>query len=48
MSKKRLASNIIRTVELCLRMSEDEFNNRAILRVDVGSDCFHGNGKWAA
>ena len=25
MSKKKLTSNIIRTVELCLRMSEDEF-----------------------
>lgn len=38
MSKKRLTSNVIETVELCLRMSEDEFNNMGILRVDVGSD----------
>ena len=29
---------VIGTVELCLRVSEDEFNNMGILRVDVGSD----------
>lgn len=26
------------TIELCLRVSEDKFNNMGILRVDVGSD----------
>lgn len=31
-------SNVIGTIELCLRVSEDEFNNMAILRVDVRSD----------
>ena len=31
-------SNVIGTIELCLRVSEDEFNNRGILRVDVRSD----------
>lgn len=31
-------SNIIGTIELCLRVSEDEFNNMGILRVDVRSD----------
>lgn len=31
-------SNVIGTVELCLRVSEDEFNNMGILRVDVRSD----------
>ena len=30
MSKKRLTSNVIGTVELCLRVSEDEFNNMGI------------------
>lgn len=29
---------VIGTVELCLRVSEDEFNNMGILRVDVRSD----------
>lgn len=29
---------VIGTVELCLRISEDEFNNMGILRVDVRSD----------
>lgn len=32
------ASSVIGTVELCLRVSEDEFNNMGILRVDVRSD----------
>ncbi|MCI9336251.1 MAG: N-acetyltransferase [Lachnospiraceae bacterium] len=32
------ASCVIGTVELCLRVSEDEFNNTGILRVDVRSD----------
>lgn len=32
------ASRVIGTVELCLRVSEDEFNNMGILRVDVRSD----------
>lgn len=31
-------SGIIGTIELCLRVSEDEFNNMGILRVDVRSD----------
>lgn len=31
-------SSIIGTVEICLRVSEDEFNNMGILRVDVRSD----------
>lgn len=31
-------SNVIGTVELCLRVSEDEFNNMGILRIDVRSD----------
>lgn len=31
-------STVIGTVELCLRVSEDEFNNMGILRVDVRSD----------
>lgn len=30
MSKKKLTSNIIRTVELCLRMSEDEFKMKKV------------------
>ena len=31
-------SCVIGTIELCLRVSEDEFNNMGILRVDVRSD----------
>ena len=31
-------SGVIGTVELCLRVSEDAFNNMGILRVDVRSD----------
>ena len=31
-------SNLIGTVDLCLRVSEDEFNNMGILRVDMRSD----------
>ncbi len=31
-------SSVIGTIELCLRASEDEFNNMGILRVDVRSD----------
>ena len=34
----KAASDIIGTIELCLRVSEDEFNNMGILRVDVRSD----------
>lgn len=34
----KLLLSIIGTVELCLRVSEDEFNNMGILRVDVRSD----------
>ena len=30
--------SVIGTVELCLRVSDDEFNNMGILRVDVRSD----------
>lgn len=32
------SSSVIGTIELCLRVSEDEFNNMGILRVDVRSD----------
>ena len=31
-------SDVVGTVELCLRVSEDEFNNMGILRIDVRSD----------
>ena len=31
-------SAVIGTVELCLRVSEEEFNNMEILRIDVRSD----------
>lgn len=31
-------SSVIGTVELCVRVSEDDFNNMGILRVDVRSD----------
>lgn len=31
-------SNVIGTIELCLRVSDDEFNHMAILRIDVRSD----------
>lgn len=31
-------SKVVGTVELCLRVSEDDFNNMGILRVDVKSD----------
>lgn len=34
----KAVSSVIGTVELCLRVSEDEFNNMGILRVDVRSD----------
>ncbi len=34
----KLASDVVGTVELCLRVSEDEFNNMGILRIDVRSD----------
>ena len=30
--------SVIGTVELCVRVSEDEFNNMGIFRVDVRSD----------
>lgn len=30
--------SVIGTIELCLRVSEDEFNNMGILRIDVRSD----------
>jgi len=34
----KAAASVIGTVEVCLRVSEDEFNNMGILRVDVRSD----------
>ena len=34
----KATTSIIGTVELCLRVSDDEFNNMGILRVDVRSD----------
>lgn len=34
----KTSSTVIGTVELCLRVSEDEFNNMGILRIDVRSD----------
>ena len=34
----KTTSSAIGTIELCLRVSEDEFNNMGILRVDVRSD----------
>ncbi len=34
----KTVSSVIGTIELCLRVSEDEFNNMGILRVDVRSD----------
>lgn len=34
----KAVSCVIGTVELCLRVSDDEFNNMGILRVDVRSD----------
>ena len=34
----KAVSCVIGTVELCLRVSEDDFNNMGILRVDVRSD----------
>lgn len=34
----KAASDIIGTIELCLRVSEDKFNNMGILRIDVRSD----------
>lgn len=34
----KTVSGVIGTIELCLRVSEDEFNNRGILRIDVRSD----------
>ncbi len=34
----KATSTVIGTVELCLRVSEDEYNNMGILRIDVRSD----------
>ena len=34
----KATTGVIGTVELCLRVSDDEFNNMGILRVDVRSD----------
>lgn len=34
----KAVSKVIGTIELCLRVSEDAFNNMGILRVDVRSD----------
>ena len=40
-------STVIGTVELCLRVSEDEFHNMGILRVDVRSDYEQENALYA-
>lgn len=34
----KVVSKVIGTIELCLRVSKDAFDNMGILRVDVGSD----------
>ncbi len=34
----KTVSSVIGTIELCLRVSKDEFNHMGILRVDVRSD----------
>lgn len=34
----KMISSVVGTIELCLRVSEDEFNNMGILRIDVRSD----------
>lgn len=34
----KTTSTVIGTIELCLRISEDEYNNMGILRIDVRSD----------
>lgn len=34
----KTASNVIGTIELCLRVSDDEFDQMGILRIDVRSD----------
>lgn len=34
----KTVSSVIGTIELCLRVSKDEFNNMGILRIDVRSD----------
>lgn len=34
----KISSDVIGTVELCLRISEDTYNNKGILRIDVRSD----------
>lgn len=34
----KAVAEVIGTIELCLRVSDDEFNNTGILRVDVRSD----------
>lgn len=34
----KTVSNVIGTIELCLRVSDDEFNHMGILRIDVRSD----------
>ena len=34
----KAAERVIGTIELCLRVSEDDFDHMGILRVDVGSD----------
>ena len=37
----KTTSSIVGTVELCVRVSQDEFDNMGILRVDVRSDYEH-------
>ncbi len=34
----KAVSNVIGTIELCLRISDDKFNHMGILRIDVRSD----------
>lgn len=34
----KITTKVIGTIELCLRVSDDEFNNMVILRIDVRSD----------
>ena len=43
----KAVSEVIGTVELCLRVSEDEFNNMGILRVDVRSDYEQENALYS-
>ena len=42
----KAVESVIGTVELCLRASEDMFNNMGILRVDVRSDYEEENSNF--